>query len=153
METTISNLNQQMINKNKHLNSFFDDFLMKDLFHWTNKGINYSNFTPSVNILSNTDNYELHLAAPGMEKSDFKIEVDQNKLIISAEVSNKSNEQESNFIRKEFNYFSFKRSFTLPKDQIDLEKISANYTDGILKINIPKIEKQNTASIKQIAIN
>ncbi|MFN7910514.1 MAG: Hsp20/alpha crystallin family protein [Bacteroidota bacterium] len=153
METTISNLNHQAMNRNKQLNSFFDDFLMKDLFHWTNKGLNHSNFTPSVNILSNNDHYDLQVLAPGMVKSDFKIEVDQNKLIISAEVSNKTDNQESNFIRKEFNYFSFKRSFALPKEQIDLEKISATYTDGILKINIPKIEKQEVPSAKQITIN
>lgn len=153
METTINNRNHLMINKNKQLNSFFDDFLMRDLFHWSNKGLNQSALTPSVNILSNKDNYELQVLAPGMEKSDFKIEVDQNKLIISAEVSNKKDEAENNFIRKEFNYFSFKRSFALPKEQVDLEKISATYLDGILKINIPKIEKQETTTAKQIQIN
>lgn len=153
METTINNRNQNLISRNINLNSFFDDFLMKDLFHLSNKVSNQPKFTPSVNIQSNGGKYELHVLAPGMNKSDFKIEVDQNKLIVSAEIANKEDKEENNFIRKEFNFYSFKRSFTLPKEQVDLDKISATYVDGILKINIPKLEKQDVATLKQIVIN
>ncbi len=153
METTTNNRNQNLMNRNKNLNSFFDDFIMKDLFHLSNKLSNQPQFTPSVNIQSNNANYELQVLAPGMNKSDFKIEVDQNKLIVSAEINDKEVKEENNFIRKEFNFYSFKRSFTLPKEQVDLDKISATYVDGILKINIPKLEKQEVAAAKQIVIN
>ena len=153
METTTNNRNQNLMNRNKNLNTFFDDFLMKDLFHLSNKVSNQPQFTPSVNIQSYNGNYELQVLAPGMNKSDFKIEVDQNKLIVSAEIANKEDKEENNFIRKEFNFYSFKRSFTLRKEQVDLDKISATYVDGILKINIPKLEKQEVSAAKQIVIN
>lgn len=94
---------------------------------------------PAFNISEDEKKYEVEVAAPGMKKSDFKIELDNNELIISSERKEEHEEKGDNkkFTRKEFGYYFFKRAFTLPENA-DEENIKAQYHDGVLKIEIPK---------------
>ncbi|MEJ2594145.1 MAG: Hsp20/alpha crystallin family protein [bacterium] len=91
--------------------------------------------------MSETDKeYLVELAAPGMKKSDFKINLDRNVLTISSETKQEDQEETKNFSRKEYSFSSFERSFTLP-EAVNQEKIDAKYQDGVLKINLPKKEE------------
>ncbi|MCK9204264.1 MAG: Hsp20/alpha crystallin family protein [Bacteroidales bacterium] len=107
---------------------------------------------PAANILENTDSFELDIAAPGMKKDDFRINLDNNILTISSEMEDEKREEGKNYSRKEFYYGSFSRSFTLPKI-IDLEKIKADYENGILKITLPKKEEAKLDARKEIKIS
>ncbi len=132
--------------------SFFEDFfgkdLMPDLFE---DRANMS--VPAVNVLEDADNFKIELAAPGMEKKDFKIDLENNVLTISSEKEYKhEDEKDGKFMRREFGYASFKRSFTLP-ESVDADKIKANYKDGLLHINIPKREEAKQKPPKQISIS
>ncbi len=99
---------------------------------------------PAVNIKEDNDGFNVEMAAPGMKKDDFKVDLDNNLLTISAEKESEDNEKddEGNYTRREFNYQSFKRTFTLP-DAAQADKIKATYKEGVLTINIPKKEKQS----------
>lgn len=100
---------------------------------------NWSNTTAPVNIKETENAYELHVVAPGLNKEDFKISVDDNVLKISFEHKEEAKEQDGKWLRNEYRYRSFKRSFTL-NDSINAEAISAKYNDGILNIVLPKKE-------------
>ncbi len=107
---------------------------------------NYETFSvPAVNIQENFANFAIQLAAPGLKKENFAIEVEDNVLKVSAEVTTnteKSDEKEkSKFTRKEFNYSSFTRSFTLP-ETVHVDEINAAYEDGVLTITLPKKEEE-----------
>lgn len=134
------------------LPSLFDDFFTKEFKTFNPKP---AAIFPSVNVKENENNYELELAMPGLEKSDFKIELNGNILSISAEkeISKEENNTDQKFLRKEFSHQSFKRSFSLPERTIDSENISANYSNGILNIMIPKISREKIETSRQIAIN
>ena len=106
---------------------------------------------PAVNITEQKDDYLVSLAAPGMKKEDFKIDVDGNMLTISAEKEDSKEEKDKKFTRKEFNYSSFSRTFTLP-EEILKEKIEAKYEDGVLKIVLPRREESKKPAAKQIAV-
>src|SRR6476620_1046081 len=96
----------------------FDDFFNRDLFNWGNSNFSDTNTTiPAVNIKETAENYEVEVAAPGMTKNDFKVELDGNSLTISSERSNEKEEKDGErYSRKEFSYQSFQRTFTLQKD-------------------------------------
>lgn len=102
---------------------------------------------PAVNITEHKNEYKLKLAAPGLKKSDFKIDIRDGVLNISCENESSSEEKTEKHTRKEYNYSSFSRSFTLP-EEVDQNKISAHYEDGILKMELPKLEnaKKSTDS-------
>ena|SRR5690606_5132075 len=112
------------------LSDFFDNdrFFDSDL---TKRSV------PSVNILEKDKAFEIELAAPGLEKEDFKVTVDNGVLTISADKEEKKEEKENNYTRKEFSYTSFSRSFALPENVSD-EDIKGNYQDGVLKLSIKK---------------
>ena len=134
--------------------SLFDRFIENDMFDWTNKNYSNTNTTlPSVNIKESPEAFEVEVAAPGFEKTDFNIEQNNDILTVSSEKKiekeTKDNEQ---FTKKEFSYQSFSRSFTLPVT-VESEKITAKYENGILKIVIPKKEEAKPKPIKQIAIS
>lgn len=136
-------------------NTIFDDFLSKDLMDWT--GTNFSamgSSLPSVNLKETDKKIEVDLAAPGLKKEDFKVEIDNHMLTISSEKKEEKeeNSKKDNYYRKEFNYQSFCRSFSLP-DYADENSIKANYKDGILHIDITKKESLNKVVTKTIAIN
>ena len=132
--------------------NFFDDFLNKE---WSDGGLkNYSrtNTTiPSVNIRENDDNFLIEVAAPGLEKTDFSIEVNQGTLKISSEIKNENQLKEESYTRREFSYQSFCRSFSLPLT-VDSDKIEAKYDKGILIVTIPKREEAKPKPVKLIDI-
>jgi HSP20 family protein len=119
--------------------SIWEDFFNSDLFNLptvARRGMN----VPAVNISETDKEYLVELAAPGMKKSDFKINLDRNVLTISSETKQEDQEETKNFSRKEYSFSSFERSFTLP-EAVNQEKIDAKYQDGVLKINLPKKEE------------
>ena len=106
---------------------------------------------PAVNIKEENDKFVLEMAAPGMNKDDFKIDLDNYQLSISSEQKKEKKEKEDNYTRREFVYSSFSRSFTLPKT-IDIDKIKADYKNGILSLTLPKKEEEAKLT-KQIKIS
>jgi HSP20 family protein len=130
----------------------FDDFF-KPWNEWFENG-NLSGRAmniPAVNISEHKNEYQVALAIPGMKKDDFKIDVDGNMLTISSEKEETREEKEKKFTRKEYNYSSFSRSFTLP-EEINKENIEATYQDGVLNISLPRKEEAKKPSAKQIAV-
>jgi HSP20 family protein len=126
--------------------------LMEDIdrnFIWGSAGLRQ--MMPAVNISENEDGFMLEMAAPGMKKSDFKINLDNNVLTISSEKQEEQEDSKQNYSCKEFNFSSFSRSFTLPKS-IDFDKIKADYKDGILRVSLPKREDAKVALNRQIEI-
>jgi len=123
------------------------DFLTKRNYSETNTTL------PSVNIKENTEDFEVEVAAPGFDKSDFNIELNNDLLTVSSEkqVENETKENEK-FTKREFSYQAFTRSFTLP-ELVEGDKITAKYENGILKINIPKKEEAKPKPVKQIKIS
>lgn len=107
---------------------------------------------PSVNILENAKDYSVELAAPGLERKDFKVEVDNGVLTISAEKEEESKEEGENYKRREFSYNAFKRSFDLPENVIT-DKIDAKYENGVLRMSIPKKEVTVLKPKKEIKIS
>ena len=94
---------------------------------------------PAVNIKENDQSFELELAAPGYEKKDFKIDVQDGVLNICAEKSEEREKEETNYTRREFSYSSFNRSFTLPEN-VNSEKVQAKYENGLLYLTLKKAE-------------
>jgi HSP20 family protein len=132
--------------------SIWDEFFGKDLFS-TALSEDRGRSIPAVNVIENSDHFEIEVAAPGLEKKDFHIDLENNLLTISSEKEFKNEEnKEGRFMRKEFGYSAFKRSFTLP-DSVDAEKISARYYEGILQIHIPKREEAKQKPPRQIKIS
>ncbi|WP_405398561.1 Hsp20/alpha crystallin family protein [Maribacter sp. Asnod2-G09] len=116
--------------------------LMNEIFRpdWFGGTENSRSSLPAVNIKENEKDFELELFVPGRVKDDFKIEIDDTVLSISAEIKEEHKEVKENFTRKEFSITSFKRAFTLP-ETVATDKIEATYEGGVLKFNIPKKEE------------
>lgn len=133
------------------MDNFFDNVL-NEFFGKDMPSVNAH--LPSTNVLESKDDFQLEIVAPGWKKSDFKINLEENILTIKAEnkakKSDKTEEKQTKFIRKEFSQTSLKRSFTLPKN-VDIENIAAEYTQGILRLSIPKLEEVKTSKTIQIA--
>lgn len=130
----------------KTLDSFLDN-LLNDLPVAHTNGINL----PAVNISESNDNYELELNVPGRKKEDFKITIDKNILTVSFEKKEEPKEDNRQFIKREFNTRSFKRSFTLD-EKINAEAINAKYENGILYLSLPKKEEVKVMP-KEIAVS
>ncbi len=123
--------------------NIFNDIFNHDWNDWSLRNYSMTNTTlPSVNIKETDDNFEVQVAAPGMGKGDFKVEVNQGVLSISSEKKEEREEDDSNirYTRREFSYQSFCRSFSLPMS-VESDKIVARYDNGILKVSIPKREE------------
>ena len=144
-----------MANLSKYRNSWltpFGDFLEVDDF-WNKSWMPRSfNSHPAVNIAEKENEFTVELAAPGYKKEDFKIDVDGNVLTISSEKEEEKKEEESNYTRREYNYSSFSRSFTLPED-VNKDAIDARYQEGVLNIALPRKEEAKRAfAAKQITV-
>jgi HSP20 family protein len=107
---------------------------------------------PSANVMETEKEYQIELAVPGLQKKDFKIEMENDVLTISAEKEEEKNEKENGYTRREYAYNSFTRSFTMPEN-FKLDKIDAKYVDGILKITVPKKEVTPMKPKKEIAVS
>ena len=123
-------------------NGFFNnDLVSKD----------YAGYVPTVNISEKTDKYCIEVMAPGFDKSDFNVVVEDGLLKISGEHRSQNETDETSFVRKEFNYGSFTRQFNL-KDVVDIDNIVAKYENGILRLELAKNEKKKKKNVKQIEI-
>ena len=107
--------------------------------------------TPAINIREESDEFIVEMAAPGMNKKDFQVDIDNGLLEIKVEKEDKKVDKSKNFTRREYDYSSFYRSFNLP-DNVRDEKVEAEYKDGILKIHLPKVETSIKSPVKEIAV-
>ena len=134
------------------LNDFLtDDWFNSSLGNWKTAGTSL----PAVNVRETNDEFMIDVAAPGMKRDDFKVELDNNILTISSELEETHEEKGENgkFTRKEFSYQSFQRSFSLPENKVDGGKISAKYTDGILHVVVPKRDEAKVKPARQITVS
>ncbi|MCB0460132.1 MAG: Hsp20/alpha crystallin family protein [Flavobacteriaceae bacterium] len=128
--------------------------LLDDFFRdWSTTNFSETNTTlPAVNIRENDDQFTVEVAVPGMEKEDFQIDLDNNILTISSEKKIENEETNDKYTRREYSYQSFKRSFTLPKNVVDSDKIAATYKNGELVIAIPKKEEAKPKPARLIEV-
>jgi HSP20 family protein len=127
------------------LNHFFANDLQKMFGSDTQTQI------PDVNIVENESSFSIELAAPGLTKEDFKIDLQKDLLTISAEKKEETETKKPNYLKREFNYLGFKRRFQVPEN-VEVSTITAAYEQGVLKINIPKKEKGNEPDSRTITI-
>ncbi|WP_149241289.1 Hsp20/alpha crystallin family protein [Dyadobacter sp. 32] len=130
----------------KNFNGFFGKDLLNELYTPA-----FSGSVPAVNVLEGTEGYKIEVAAPGLQKSDFKLNLEKNQLTISAQKEQKEEEVTEKYTRQEFKYNSFQRTFTLP-NSVDGEKIVASYADGILSVTLPKREEAKEKPAREIEI-
>jgi len=106
---------------------------------------------PSVNISESDDQFLIELAAPGLSKEDFELKIEKDLLTVSSKKEESSEEKDGKFTRREFNFTSFTRSFHLP-EIVDNDAIKASYSEGILKIQLPKNVELIKEKVKTIEI-
>lgn len=135
--------------------SFINRFFEGDLMDWTNRNFAGTNSTmPAVNVKENDNEYQIEVAAPGMKRADFKLNYNNGWLTISSERKDEKDEKDGEKItRREFSYQSFQRSFNVPEEMVNIDKISARYKDGILHISLPKTEEVKPKPAKEIKIS
>ena len=128
--------------------SLIDDFIYND---WNIKSPSHSSTMPAVNIKELDSQFEIELAIPGIQKEDFAIEVEEGILSISSTQEEEQVNEKGKFTRREFSYNSFRRSFTLP-DSVDPTKIDASYSNGVLRVLLPKHKEAQPQPKKLIKI-
>ncbi|MCK3684144.1 Hsp20/alpha crystallin family protein [Maribellus sp. YY47] len=135
--------------------SFLDKFFEGNLMDWNSWNFAGTDSTlPAVNVVENKDEYQIDVAAPGMDKNDFKLNYDNGRLTISSEKKDEKEEKEGKVVtRREFSYQSFQRSFTVPENVVNAEKITANYDNGILHVKLPKREEVKPKPAREIKIS
>jgi HSP20 family protein len=133
--------------------SFFDRFWNNELMDWNQSNFSSTNTSlPAVNVKESNDDFTIEVAAPGMNKDDFKINFKNNVLTICSEKKNKEEVKNEIYTRREFSYQSFQRSFTVPENVVNSEKISAKYNDGILNVMLPKRDEVKPQPEREIKI-
>ncbi len=144
-----------LVKRDQGLSRFFDDFVNRDIFDWALSNYSSTGTTlPAVNIRETQDHFEVEMAAPGMRKKDFKIELNGNLLTISSEKQDThENKENGRYTLREYSYQSFQRSFRLPQNVVDEDKIKAQYENGMLLLLIPKKEEAKPKPARTIAIN
>jgi HSP20 family protein len=128
--------------------AFFDDAFSGNLLK---ENTSKPNGVPLVNIKESNERFTVDLAIPGLNKSDIKLEVIENRLTISAEHKAELNQENEKFTRREFSYSAFSRSFSLP-EIVDAEEISATYEQGILSVVLPKRQQVLKNKTRQIQV-
>ncbi|WP_179006300.1 Hsp20/alpha crystallin family protein [Winogradskyella forsetii] len=134
------------------LSSWMDDILNKNFGNEFVSNFNTGITLPAVNVLDTDDEFIVEMAVPGLNKDDFDINLDNQLLSISAEISTENEEEKDNYTRREFGYSSFKRTFSLP-ETVETEKINAKYEDGLLKVTLPKRDEAKKKPSKQIKVS
>jgi HSP20 family protein len=111
-----------------------------------------SSEVPSANLRETNDKFIVELSAPGLKKDDFKVEIDDGRLVVSCEKEEEKKDEDKNYRRREFSYSSFCRTFELPDNAAE-DKINATYADGILEVSIPKKEVTVSKPKKEIKVD
>lgn len=130
--------------------NFFDDFITRDMARFA--ATNQFASVPKVNVIEQKDSFTIEVAAPGLKREDFHLNIHENTLKISAAVEAEQTEQAGRYTQKEFSYEKFERSFTLPKT-VDQDHITARYSEGILSINLPKLPEAIRRPSREIEIS
>ncbi len=132
---------------NEGLKNFLssDDFFNNDFFE-------EDSLMPAMNVKEHDEDFEIEFAAPGFNKKDFEVTIDDNILNVCGEKKHEAEEKEEDFTRKEFSYNSFKRSITLPKSVNTDQEVKATYKDGILKLNLLKKEEAKAQQPKKVEV-
>lgn len=144
---TYLNLKSNKFPGAKSFEDYFNDLLQPNPSFFK-EGKNF----PAVNVKESKENYILEFSAPGRKKEDFNIHIEGNLLEVSSEQKQEVNEETENYTRREFKLSSFKRTFTLP-ETVNVESITGQYSDGILKLNLPKKEEAKKDGPKKITIS
>ncbi len=131
------------------VSKFFDDFFNRSVTDFF--GSDMAMTHPSVNVVETADSYRIDLAAPGLDKADFSLEVDRDRLVISAKKEMSDEVKEDKYMRREFNYTAFTRSFQLP-ETVNADAIDAHYRNGLLQVTLPKVEEDKAELVKRIEI-
>ncbi|MAX69851.1 MAG: heat-shock protein [Flavobacteriaceae bacterium] len=134
------------------ISSWMDDIINENFGNEFLSNFNTGITLPAVNVLDNDNEYVVEMAIPGMKKSDFNINVENDVLSISAESNIEEEETKENYTRREFGYSSFKRTFSLPKT-VETDKIEAKYEDGLLNVVLPKRDEAKKKPLKQIEVS
>lgn len=130
----------------------FDDFF-KPWNEWFEGGLLHKTMNvPAVNIKEEDSHYAVTMAAPGMKKDDFDVDIEGNMITISAQTEEEKEESKKKYTRKEYNYSSFSRSFTLPEN-VQKDKIDATYNNGVLTVNLPKKEEAKQSNAHKVNVN
>jgi HSP20 family protein len=134
--------------------SLFDSerFFSPSFWGFDSDWVSFTKRVPSVNVSENEKEFLIEMAAPGLQKSDFKVEIDNGVLTISSEKEEEKNEEQKNYKRREYSYSSFSRSFVLPENT-NPEQISAKYENGVLNVTVPKKEATLTKAAKEIKVS
>ena len=139
------------------ISQIFDTFLNEDIMNFPTKVNHRKSSIPAVNIKESDEGFNLELAAPGLGKEDFKLELENDILTISAEkkvekeIAEENENKTEKYTRREFSFQSFKRTFTLP-ETVDISNINANYENGVLLVNLPKKEEAKPQPARLIEI-
>ncbi|GAA4239123.1 Hsp20/alpha crystallin family protein [Postechiella marina] len=133
------------------LSNLLDDIFNRDLPSVFNSNFNTGITLPKVNIKETADAFIVEMAVPGLKKSDFQINLDNQVLSISTQTKEENEQKGENYTRREFGYSSFKRTFNLPESVND-EKINATYLEGILSILLPKKDEAKQKPARSIEI-
>ncbi len=137
-------------NPGMRLSPIWDEFFKRSLFDSSFPSVPAST-VPAVNISDNGEAYNLELAVPGLKKEDITIELEDQLLVVSGASKVEKEEDAGRYFRKEFSYASFQRKFTLPED-VDGELVEASYTDGILKVKVPRKQEKQKPGARQIDV-
>jgi len=134
------------------LPSWFDDLLGKSYGNEFVTNFNTGLSLPAVNVIDSANEFIVEMAVPGLKKSDFEINIDNHILSIGVEKETEDQENSKTYTRREFGYASFKRTFSIPKS-VDVEKISASYNDGVIKVVLPKLDEAKKKPKRSISIS
>lgn len=145
-----------LMRSGNNLPSLIENFFSRDMNDFFNTNMPVVSQVPAVNVVEHQDGFRIEVAAPGLKKDDFRLNLNHNNLTISAYQETKKEEQDQHadrekYTRREFSYSSFQRTFTLPTS-VDADNIQATYTDGVLKIELPKREEARVKPPRQIEI-
>jgi HSP20 family protein len=132
--------------QNPFFPAFTDSFFRENFLNDSDWATN-----PAVNIVEDKEGFRIEVAAPGLNKDDFKIDIEKRLLTISSEKESSSESKDETYHRKEFSYSSFRRTFSLP-EYADTDNIKAAYANGVLNVTVPKREEAKEKPVRAIAV-
>ncbi len=134
--------------KNQWLPEVFNDFFDNNFMEKANAT------APAINVKESDSDYEVEVAAPGMTKDDFNVHLNQDgdlTIKMESKKENKEEDKKSHYLRREFAYSKFEQTLILP-DDVNKEEISAKVNDGVLRVSLPKVKKEEKNVVRQITV-